>query len=497
MAPEQLKASILQYAIQGKLVEQRPEEGTGEELYRQIQAEKQRLIEEGKIKKEKALPEISEDEFPFEIPESWRWVRWGDLSQSIQYGYNAPAQDVGRIKMVRISDIQDGKVLWDTVPYCEIREEEIPTYLLQKNDILFARTGGTVGKSYLVKDVPEESIYAGYLIRTRYSSLLCPEYMKYFMESLLYWDQLRNGTIATAQPNCNGKTLSKMILPLPPLAEQKRIVAKIEELLLYVDRYAAAYAKLEQFNAKFPEDMKKSILQYAIQGKLVEQRLEEGTGKELYRQIQAEKQRLIKTGKLKKTRALPTITGEEVPYDFPASWKVCYIDDIAFVTKLAGFEYTKYISDNLVPTGIPLFKGKNVQNGKLVLSFESYIPESVSDELPRSQITKKCLLTPYVGTIGNIAVFDGSFKAHLGSNVGKIELLNSDTQTFILEEYVLWYLKSTYGYAELTKYKKATAQESISIDAIRNVVIAIPPLEEQRRIVAKLEEILPLCERLK
>ena len=497
MTPEQLKASILQYAIQGKLVEQRPEEGTGEELYRQIQAEKQRLIKEGKIKKEKALPEISEDEFPFEIPESWRWVRWGDLSQSIQYGYNAPAQDVGRIKMVRISDIQDGKVLWDTVPYCEIREEEIPTYLLQKNDILFARTGGTVGKSYLVKDVPEESIYAGYLIRTRYSSLLCPEYMKYFMESLLYWDQLRNGTIATAQPNCNGKTLSKMILPLPPLAEQKRIVAKIEELLPYVDRYAAAYEKLEQFNAKFPEDMKKSILQYAIQGKLVEQRPEEGTGKELYRQIQAEKQRLIKTGKLKKTRALPTITGEEVPYDFPASWKVCYIDDIAFVTKLAGFEYTKYISDNLVPTGIPLFKGKNVQNRKLVLSFESYIPESVSDELPRSQITKKCLLTPYVGTIGNIAVFDGSFKAHLGSNVGKIELLNSDTQTFILEEYVLWYLKSTYGYAELTKYKKATAQESISIDAIRNVVIAIPPLEEQRRIVAKLEEILPLCERLK
>ena len=243
--------------------------------------------------------------------------------------------------------------------------------------------------------------------------------------------------------------------------------------------------------------MKKSILQYAIQGKLVEQRPEEGTGKELYRQIQTEKQRLIKTGKLKKTRALPTITGEDVPYDFPASWKVCYIDDIAFVTKLAGFEYTKYISDNLVPTGIPLFKGKNVQNGKLVLSFESYIPESVSDELPRSQITKKCLLTPYVGTIGNIAVFDGSFKAHLGSNVGKIELLNSDTQTFILEEYVLWYLKSTYGYAELTKYKKATAQESISIDAIRNVVIAIPPLEEQRRIVAKLEEILPLCERLK
>ena len=229
--PEDMKKALLQYAIQGKLVEQRPEEGTGEELFAQIQAEKQRLIQAGKIKKEKPLPEITEDEVPFEIPESWKWVRWGTLSESIQYGYNAPAQSFGRIKMVRISDIQDGKVIWESVPFCNIHETEIADYILKKNDILFARTGGTVGKSYLVKDVPEESIYAGYLIRTRYSQSLCPEYMKYFMESALYWTQLKNGTIATAQPNCNGKTLAKMLLPLPPLAEQKRIVDKLEQLL--------------------------------------------------------------------------------------------------------------------------------------------------------------------------------------------------------------------------------------------------------------------------
>lgn len=234
--PVDMQKSILQMAIQGKLVPQLPEEGTGDELFQHIQAEKQVLIKAGTIKKEKPLPEIAEDEIPFDIPENWRWVRWGDLSQSIQYGYNAPAQEKGRIKMVRISDIQDGKVLWDTVPYCGIKEDDIPTYLLGANDILFARTGGTVGKSYLVKEVPEEAIYAGYLIRTQYSSLLCPEYMKYFMESQLYWDQLRNGTIATAQPNCNGKTLSKMILPLPPLGEQKRIVAKLEEILPLCER---------------------------------------------------------------------------------------------------------------------------------------------------------------------------------------------------------------------------------------------------------------------
>lgn len=234
--PGDMQKSLLQMAIQGKLVEQFPEEGTGEELYAQIQAEKQALIKSGKIKKDKSLPEITDDEKPFDIPDSWKWVRWGALSESIQYGFNAPAIEKGRIRMVRISDIQDGNVLWDTVPFCDIAENDIETYLLGKNDILFARTGGTVGKTFLVKEVPYESVYAGYLIRTRYSSLLCPEYMKHFMESQLYWEQLRNGTIATAQPNCNGQTLSKMILPLPPLAEQKRIVAKLEELLPLCER---------------------------------------------------------------------------------------------------------------------------------------------------------------------------------------------------------------------------------------------------------------------
>jgi len=165
-----------------------------------------------------------DDEIPFEIPDSWEWERWGNISDSIQYGYNASAKATGRIKMVRISDIQDNKVTWNTVPYCDITEEDIETYLLEPNDILFARTGGTVGKSYLVTEVPEEAIYAGYLIRTRYNANLCPQYLKYFMESPLYWEQLKAGTTATAQPNCNGQTLGRMLIPIPPRAEQKRIV---------------------------------------------------------------------------------------------------------------------------------------------------------------------------------------------------------------------------------------------------------------------------------
>lgn len=233
--PDDIKKSILQYAMQGKLVEQRAEEGTGEELYKKIQAEKQRLIKEGKIKKEKVLPEINDDEIPFDIPDSWKWTRWGELSFSIQYGYNAPAKINGRIKMVRITDIQNGVINWDKVPFCDIDDKDIDKYKLAENDILFARTGGTVGKTYIVRGILEESIYAGYLIRTRYSNMLNPLYLYYFMQTNLYWNQLRAGTISTAQPNCNGQTLSKMLIPLPPIIEQQRIVSRIEELLKYIN----------------------------------------------------------------------------------------------------------------------------------------------------------------------------------------------------------------------------------------------------------------------
>ena len=240
---DKLKKSILQYAIQGKLVPQDPNDEPASVLLERIRAEKKaklgkKYVESYIYKGDdncyyehltgKAQDELVE--VPFDIPENWIWTRWGNLSFSIQYGYNAPAKEMGRIKMVRISDIHNNVVDWENVPFCEIKEEDISTYLLEENDILFARTGGTVGKSYLVTSVPEQAIYAGYLIRTRYSKELSAQYMKYFMESALYWAQLKDGTIATAQPNCNGQTLSKMLLPIPPLNEQKRIVKKINEM---------------------------------------------------------------------------------------------------------------------------------------------------------------------------------------------------------------------------------------------------------------------------
>lgn len=261
--------------------------------------------------------------------------------------------------------------------------------------------------------------------------------------------------------------------------------------------------------------LRQKILDLAIRGKLVPQDPNDEPASVLLERIRAEKQQMVKEGKLKAkdikndtiiyvgednlhyekfTDGSEKCIEDEIPFELPDGWAWTKINTIAFVTKLAGFEYTKNIAPNLCEDGIPLFKGKNVQNSTIVYEFESFIPESVSDELQRSQITKKCILTPYVGTIGNIGIHNRPGKYHLGSNVGKIELYNDNA--VLLEEYIVAYLKSSFGYQQLTKHMKATAQASISIEAIRDVYLPIPPANEQLRMWEALSNALAMIERI-
>lgn len=327
MTPEQLKASILQYAIQGKLVEQRVEEGTGEELYQQIQAEKQRLIQEKKIKKEKPLAEISEDEVPFDIPESWKWVKVGNVgswSSGATPSRTNPAYYGGIIPWLKTGDLNDGFIKKIPEFITDLALEKTSVRLNPVGSVLMAMYGATIGKLGIL-DISAT---------TNQACCACIPYEGIHNKYLFYYlMSMRRSYIGMAeggaQPNISKEKIVNSLIPLPPLAEQKRIVAKIEELLPLIGRYAVAYEKLEQFNAKFPEDMKKSILQYAIQGKLVEQRPEEGTGEELYQQIQAEKQHLIAEKKIKKEKPLPEIAENEIPFDIPESWKWVRLNNIA------------------------------------------------------------------------------------------------------------------------------------------------------------------------
>ena len=483
MTPEQLKASILQLAIQGKLVEQRPEEGTGEELYRQIQAEKQRLIKEGKIKKEKALPEISEDEFPFEIPESWKWVRLSTIG--ITQTGNTPSKShpeyIGiDIPFITPGDILNGQICYNNQALSLLGKNV--ARVCDEDSIMQVCIGGSIGKVAIT----DRKVAFNQQINV-VSPLFClSKYLFAVMQSVYFTTSMKERAGGTATPIINRGLWDSLCIPLPPLAEQKRIVAKIEELLPLIDRYAVAYEKLEQFNAKFPEDMKESVLQYAIQGKLVEQRPEEGTGEELYQQILKEKKRLIKEGKIKKEKSLTEIAEDEIPFDIPESWKWCRLSDVIDVRD-GTHDSPKY-----VPVGIPLVTSKNLVNGVIDYGNVKYITQEDADKINvRSMVDDDDILFAMIGSIGNPVLV----KKDREFCIKNMALFKRFANTDISMRYVYWFL--FYAQYKLKKEASGGVQSFISLSRFREYLIPLPPVAEQNRIVAKLEEILPLCERLK
>jgi type I restriction enzyme, S subunit len=263
-----LRQAILQEAVQGKLVPQDSADEPATELLKRIKAEKLQLTREKKIKKEKPLPPISPDEVPYELPEGWVWVRLGEIAINIHYGYTVSANFSKRdYRLLRITDIQDNKVDWKNVPGCEIDEKDVEKYLLNENDILIARTGGTIGKSYLVKNLSVNAVFASYLIRVIPSKNINPNYLKIFLESSLYWKQLMEKSMGTGQPNVNGVSLSRLVIPVPPLNEQKRIVAKVDELMKLCDELEEQIRQSKEES----ERLRQAVLREAFEGKDVEE----------------------------------------------------------------------------------------------------------------------------------------------------------------------------------------------------------------------------------
>ena len=470
-----MRAKILDLAIQGKLTDQRAEDGNAQDLLKDIQAEKEKLIKEQQIKKEKPLPEIEADEIPFEIPKNWMWARWGTLSISIKYGYNTSAQKDGKIKMVRISDIQNNQVNWDSVPFCNIPKEEITQYLLRKNDILFARTGGTVGKSYLVSEVPENVVYAGYLIRTRYSEKLSPQYLKYFMESDLYWSQLKKGTTTTAQPNCNAKTLGKMVLPLPPLAEQKRIADKVSKLFAQLDAIDKAYEEYRELQ----QTMKAKLLDLAVQGKLTDQRAEDGNARDLLKEIQAEKEKLIKEKKIKKEKPLPEITEEEKTFDIPENWMWVRLGEM-ILNHIGGGTPDK--SNEAYWNGdIPWMSVKDVHQDSMYAdrTIDSITPAGLENS-SSNLIEANRLIVVMRMAVGRAVI--NKLPVAINQDLRALFFRDNVTQEYILRIF------------KILKFETSgMTVKGIKLWVLLNTPIPLPPLAEQKRIVAKLDELLPLC----
>ncbi|MDB0944223.1 restriction endonuclease subunit S [Phocaeicola vulgatus] len=526
MNGKQLKNSILQWAIQGKLVPQDPNDEPASVLLDKIRQEKERLIKEKKIKRDKnasiiyrgednsyyekilATGEVKciDEEIPFDVPNGWEWERWGNISQSIQYGYNAPALEHGAIKMVRISDIQENCVLWDNVPYCQIEENDIDTYLLKVNDILFARTGGTVGKSFLVEEVPEKAIYAGYLIRTRYSSLLNPRYMKSFMESQLYWEQLKNGTIATAQPNCNGKTLAKMLLPIPPTKEQDRIVEKLTQLSSFLDNYGLCQDRLNLLNKEIKEQFKKSILQEAIQGKLVPQLTEEGTAQDLLEQIKIEKLNLVKVGKLKKSALATSVIfrgddnkyweksedgavciDEEIPFEIPSNWAWVRLDDIcSFIHRGKSPQYSPIKKYPVVAQKCNQWAGFSIEKAKFIE------PKSITSYNDEYFLQDRDLMwnSTGLGTLGRMAIYYTILNPYELAVADSHVTVIRPYKTHIVSEYLYYYFASNTVQSVIEdKSDGSTKQKELATKTVKSYLVPLPPFVEQLRIVQKIKSV--------
>jgi len=489
MTPQELRSSILQLAIQGRLVEQRPEEGTAEDLYIQIQQEKQALIIAGKIKKEKPLPEITEEEIPFDIPESWKWVRLRNIVYN--RGQETPITRFSYIDIGSINNKQQCLNEDETI----IEAENAPSRarkLVDFGDILYSTVRPylhnmcIINRSFSCKPIAS----TGFAVMTCFSGIY-NKYLFYFLMSPIF-DSYANATEnakGVAYPAINDNRLYQGIIPLPPLAEQKRIVAKIEELLPLVDRYEQAWQRLEVLNSRFPVDMQKSVLQLAIQGKLVPQRPEEGTGEDLFRQIQAEKQALIKAGKIKKEKPLPEITEDEIPFDIPDSWKWVRLGDVLNVL-VDGTHRTPHYTFE----GVPFISVKNMSSGILDFTNTKFISYKEHEEL-----TQRCkpeigdILLSKVGTTGIPAKVDVDIEFSLFVSVA---LLKFNTSLVDID-FLIYAIRSPIVQFQCREHTRGVGNKNWVMKDIANTIFPLPPLAEQKRIVARLEELLPLCEMLR
>ena len=499
MTPQELKNSILQLAIQGKLVEQRAEEGTGKELLEKILAAKNAEGAKGKGEKSHAKSaksakvgscvsreEIPDDEKPFDIPESWEWVRLGEIgswasgatpsrTHSEYYG--------GSIPWLKTGDLTDGYV--SSIP------EFITDLALEKNSVrlnpvgsvLMAMYGATIGKLGILQIAAT----------TNQACCACIPYDGVWNKYLFYYLMARRKAFIKmgeggAQPNISKEKIVNALIPLPPLAEQKRIVAKIEELLPLIDRYEKAWSRLKDFNKRFPIDMQKSLLQMAIQGKLVEQRADEGTGAELLEKILAAKNAKVAKGRgnkltrrrgvceENKTSALSAsprdkIPDDEKPFDIPKSWEWVRLESI--VNSVPSKQYQ--ILESEVRT-----------SGKFAV-----ISQSKEYSIGFTDISEKVY-----HHVNPVIVFGDhttevkyvEFDFVVGADGVKIfEPLDG----LLLAKYLFYVLLfNTYDLSKVGGYSR-------HYKFLKNKPIPLPPLAEQKRIVAKLEELLPLCERLK
>lgn len=507
-AVAKMRELVRQLAVQGKLVEQESGDGSAAQLL--VSIAKERSAHSRLTRASQEDLQNNGNDHAFQIPPNWVWTSLGNIALQIQYGYTASADpSLTDFRMLRITDIQNNRVDWNSVPGCRIDSKEAEKYLLNPNDILIARTGGTVGKSFIVPDAPVRSVFASYLIRVAPPRSLVAQYVKVFLESPLYWTQLREMSMGTGQPNVNGQALGRLELPLPPLAEQKRIVAKVDELMALCDRLEAQQRERETQQAALaraavarfadaptpaniellfhksysvsPADLRKTILTLAVQGKLVPQEPKDEPADEC----------LTRLGL--KTTIIPENDSNFGDESIPQSWIQIRFEDVALVA--GGVTLGRKLGDRKTVT-LPYLRVANVKRGELDLRVirEVSIPE---DELDRYALRENDLLMTEGGDwdkVGRAAIWRGEIPCCLHQNhIFRARMRSPE----IAPRWFELYFNSPAGRSYFESASKQTTNlASINMRQVRSCPIPFPPLAEQRRIVAKVDQLMALVDQL-
>lgn len=510
MDTKALRQKILDLAIRGKLVPQDPNDEPASVLLERIRAQKQQMVREGKLKSKDIKDDTVifvgednlhyekfadgsvkciEDEVPFGLPDGWAWVRLGNLSAAIQYGLSNSAEPQGTHRLLRITDIQDGKVDWNAVPFTTVNDPE--AYLLKTGDIVFARTGATVGKSFLITETPYPSVYASYLIRIRLLGSLSPEYIYQFFDSACYWSQITDKSVGVGQPNCNGTSLKELFIPLPPISEQLRIVPTAQALLAYVAKIDAEKKSLLSIIMA----TKSKILDLAIRGQLIPQDPNDEPASVLLERIRAEKEELIKQGKIKRDKKESVIfRGEDNSYYEKVGEAVSCIDELIPFELPEGWAWVRGYScfsgmESKRPAGVDFdyIDIDSIDNRNHVITEPKHM--AVHDAPSRASRAVRAgsvlfsLVRPYLQNIAYIPEEYSSCIASTGFYV-------CNSSGALIPEFMFYLMLSPYVVNGLNQFMKGDNSPSISKDDIENWLYPIPPIAEQKRIVIHVQKAL-------
>ena len=508
MTAQQLKNSILQMAVQGKLVPQDPNDEPASVLLERIRAEKERLIKEKKIKREKNPSVIFKgadntpyekigdevrplaDEVPFDIPDSWEWVRFGNIVAN----YDSKRRPVTKEQRKNEHGYYDYYGATGAI-------DRVDDYIFEGEYLMIGEDGGNFFTERDNAFIASGRFWANNHVHIVQPILCDIHFLKHFLDSCnLPKMGLINGI---AVPKLNQEHLNSILVPLPPLSEQEAIVAELSKYAPLLDEYQLAYSEIKLLNDSFPERLKKSILQEAVQGKLVPQDPSDEPAEALLERIRAEKQRLIKEGKIKKDKHESVIfrrdnshyekrgseevcIDDEIPFEIPENWVWCRLGSI--LEKLTdGAHSTPKYTDS----GVPFISVKDVSSG--VLSFDSakHISESEHRELyKRCDPKRGDILLTKVGTTGIPVIVDTDEEFSLFVSVAQLRFLHS----LLDKNYLLLLIQSPLVQQQCTEHTRGVGNKNWVMRDIANTLVAIPPLAEQKRIVAFYTSITPLIQ---